>query len=100
VDVSGSAEKRPTPVRLLRRFGDHMTLRKLLRPQPRHGVVVATCQNDATARVIAGRLADEGIKAFVFQEETGTGLVPVLVSAAVHVIVREEDGLAASALLA
>ena len=50
------------------------------------------------ARVIAGRLGDQGIKAFVFQEEIGTGALPV--PAPVHVIVRPEDEPAARDLLA
>jgi hypothetical protein len=49
------------------------------------------------ANVIAGRLGDEGIKAFVFCEECGIGVLPV--PAPVHVIVRPEDESAARELL-
>src|SRR4051794_21978491 len=63
----------PTQVRNLlsegwRRFRNYRLLRQITRPAPARSVVVATSRSEAIARVMAGRLHEEGIKAFVFIE--------------------------------
>ena len=76
-----------------RRFQNYRLLRQVLRPEPRRGVAVATCHDEVTARLLAGRLADAGIKSFVFVDELSTGAVAI--SGPCYVLVRPEDEAAA-----
>lgn len=78
---------------VLRRLRTQRLLRRALRPAARRGVAVATCHNEVSARLIAGRLDDAGIKSFVFVENPGTSALPMPGPA--YVIVRPEDEQAA-----
>jgi hypothetical protein len=79
------------------RFQSYRQLRRLLRPEPRRGVVVATCHNEVTARLLAGRLADAGVKSFVFMDDLDTSELPGRGPA--RVIVRPEEESAAREVL-
>lgn len=75
------------------RFRNYRLLRRVRHAEPPHGVALATCHNEVTVRLMAGRLADAGIKSFVFVDELSTGAVSI--SGPSYVLVQPENESAA-----
>ena len=84
---------------LMRSWRLRRQLRRALQPTgPSNAVIIATFQDEVSARLIAGRLTDAGIRPFVFdQAPSGTTGYPTFGS--VHVLVHPQDEPAARALL-
>lgn len=84
---------------LLQRWRLRRQLRRALRPQAApEPVVVATCFDEVSARLIAGRLTDAGIQPFVL-DQTISAATGYPIVGRVEVLVHAEDEAAARALL-